>query len=461
MRIEKDSMGEMSVPDDALWGASTQRAVLNFPISSLRFSKSYVSALGTIKKAAALANTALGLLDNDKCQAITKACDEVISGELYRHFVLDIFQTGSGTSTNMNANEVICNRAIEIMGGAKGARNLVHPNDHVNMSQSSNDVIPTAIHIAAGEAIEAHLIPALTKLEKELAAKAEEFKGVIKSGRTHLQDATPITLGQEFSGYAAQIKYGIERIKRAQESLKELPLGGTAVGTGLNTHPEFPGRAIAEINKLTKMKYVEARNHFEAQGTKDACAEMSGQLRVIAISLMKIANDLRWLASGPRCGIGEIGLPEIQPGSSIMPAKVNPVMCESMMMVAAHIMGNDAAVAICAQHGNFELNVMMPALAHNLLESIDVMASACNIFVDKCVSGITANTEKCLEYAEKSLSTCTSLAPIIGYDKAAQLAKTAYKEDKTVRQVAREMKVLDEKDLAKYLDLLNMTKPGL
>ncbi len=461
MRIEKDSMGEMSVPDDALWGASTQRAVLNFPISSLRFSKSYVSALGTIKKAAALANTALGLLDNDKCQAITKACDEVISGELYRHFVLDIFQTGSGTSTNMNANEVICNRAIEIMGGAKGARNLVHPNDHVNMSQSSNDVIPTAIHIAAGEAIEAHLIPALTKLEKALAAKAEEFKGVIKSGRTHLQDATPITLGQEFSGYAAQIKYGIERIKRAQESLKELPLGGTAVGTGLNTHPEFPGRAIAEINKLTKMKYMEARNHFEAQGTKDACAEMSGQLRVIAISLMKIANDLRWLASGPRCGIGEIGLPEIQPGSSIMPAKVNPVMCESMMMVAAHIMGNDAAVAICAQHGNFELNVMMPALAHNLLESIDVMASACNIFVDKCVSGITANTEKCLEYAEKSLSTCTSLAPIIGYDKAAQLAKTAYKEDKTVRQVAREMKVLDEKDLAKYLDLLNMTKPGL
>jgi fumarate hydratase class II len=461
MRIEKDSMGEMSVPDDALWGASTQRAVLNFPISSLRFSKSYVSALGTIKKAAALANTSLGLIDKDKCQAITKACDEVISGELYRHFVLDIFQTGSGTSTNMNANEVICNRAIEIMGGAKGAKNLLHPNDHVNMSQSSNDVIPTAIHIAAGEAIESHLIPALTKLEKALSAKAEEFKGVIKSGRTHLQDATPITLGQEFSGYAAQIQYGIERLKRAQESLKELPLGGTAVGTGLNTHPEFPGRAIAEINKLTKMKYMEARNHFEAQGTKDACAEMSGQLRVIAISLMKIANDLRWLASGPRCGIGEIGLPEIQPGSSIMPAKVNPVMCESMMMVAAHVMGNDAAVAICAHHGNFELNVMMPALAHNLLESIDVMASACNIFVDKCVSGITANTEKCLEYAEKSLSTCTSLAPIIGYDKAAQLAKTAYKEDKTVRQVAREMKVLEEKDLAKYLDLLNMTKPGL
>jgi fumarate hydratase class II len=461
MRIEKDSMGEMSVPDDALWGASTQRAVLNFPISSLRFSKSYVSALGTIKKAAALANTSLGLLDKDKCQAITKACDEVVSGELYRHFVLDIFQTGSGTSTNMNANEVICNRAIEIMGGAKGARNLVHPNDHVNMSQSSNDVIPTAIHIAAGEAIESHLIPALTKLEKALAAKAEEFKSVLKSGRTHLQDATPITLGQEFSGYAAQIHYGIERLRRAQESLKELPLGGTAVGTGLNTHPEFPGRAIAEINKLTKMKYVEARNHFEAQGTKDACAELSGQLRVIAISLMKVANDLRWLASGPRCGLGEIGLPEIQPGSSIMPAKVNPVMCESMMMVAAHVMGNDAAVAVCAQHGNFELNVMMPALAHNLLESIDVMGSACNIFVEKCVSGITANTEKCLEYAEKSLSTCTSLAPVIGYDKAAQIAKTAYKEDKTVRQVAREMKVLEEKELSKLLDLLNMTKPGL
>ncbi len=461
MRKEKDSMGEMQVPEDALWGASTQRAVLNFPISSLRFSKSYVSALGTIKKAAALANKGLGLLDAQKCDAICKACDEVINGELYRHFVLDIFQTGSGTSTNMNANEVIANRAIEIMGGAKGERNLIHPNDHVNMSQSSNDVIPTAIHIAAGEAIEAHLIPALTKLEKAFSAKANEFKDVIKSGRTHLQDATPITLGQEFSGYAAQIRYGIERLRRSQESLKELALGGTAVGTGLNTHPEFPGRTISEINKMSKMKYVEARNHFEAQGTKDGCVELSGQLRTIAVSLLKIANDLRWLASGPRCAIGEIGLPEIQPGSSIMPAKVNPVVCESVMMVAAHVMGNDTTVMLCGQHGNFELNAMMPALAHNLLESVDLLASVSNNFVDKCVSGITANKEKCLEYAEKSLSTCTSLAPVIGYDKAAQVAKTAYKEDKTVRQVARELKVLEEKELSKLLDLLNMTKPGL
>jgi len=323
------------------------------------------------------------------------------------------------------------------------------------------DVIPTAIHIAAGEAIEKDLLPALASLENAFSKKAKEFEKVVKSGRTHLQDATPITLGQEFSGYAAQIRYGIERIKRAQESLKELALGGTAVGTGLNTHPDFPKKAIAEINKLTKMKYVEARNHFEAQGTKDACVELSGQLKTIAVSLMKIANDLRWLASGPRCAIGEIGLPEIQPGSSIMPAKVNPVICESVMMVAAHVMGNDTVVMISGQHGNFELNAMMPVLAHNLLESIELLANVSNNFVSKCVLGITANEEKCLEYAEKSLSTCTSLAPVIGYDKAAQLAKTAYKEDKTVRQVAREMKVLAEPELNKLLDLLGMTKPGL
>ncbi len=461
MRKEKDSMGEMEVPDDALWGASTQRAVLNFPISNLRFSRNFVAALGLIKKAAAIANTSLGLLDQKKCDAICKATDDLISGEVYRHFVIDIFQTGSGTSTNMNCNEVITNRALEIMGAAKGERDLIHPNDHVNMSQSSNDVIPTAIHIAAGEALEKDLLPALRNLEEAFSKKAKEFSNVVKSGRTHLQDATPITLGQEFSGYAAQIKFGIERIKRAQESIKELALGGTAVGTGVNTHPEFPGKAIAEINKLTKMKYVEARNHFEAQGSKDACVELSGQLKTIACSLMKIANDLRWLASGPRCAIGEIGLPEIQPGSSIMPAKVNPVVCESVMMVAAQVMGNDTAVLVSGQHGNFELNAMMPVLAHNLLESIELLANASNNFVVKCVSGITANEDKCLEYAEKSLSTCTSLAPVIGYDKAAQLAKTAYKEDKTVRQVAQEMKVLDEKELAKLLDLLSMTKPGL
>lgn len=461
MRKEKDSMGEMEVPEDALYGASTQRAVLNFKVSSLRFSNQFISSMGVIKSAAAKANHALELLSADTCKAICAAADEVIAGKLSKHFVLDIFQTGSGTSTNMNANEVIANRAVEILGGKRGDKSLVHPNDHVNMSQSSNDVIPTAIHLSANEAIDKHLKPSLKKLHDALASKATEFKDVIKSGRTHLQDATPITLGQEFSGYAAQISQGIARIERAQTSLRELALGGTAVGTGLNTHPSFPKRTIDEINKMTGGAYVEASNHFEAQGSRDAVVEMSGQLKTVACSLMKIANDIRWLAAGPRCSLGELQLPEIQPGSSIMPAKVNPVVCESVMMVSAHVIGNDTCICVAGQHGNFELNVMLPVIAYNLLESIELLGNVSVNFVEKCINGIKANVEKCKEYAEKSLATCTSLAPKIGYDKAAEVAKRAYKEDKTVREMAREMKVLPDDELNRVLDLMAMTKPGL
>ncbi len=461
MRTEKDSMGEMQVPENALYGASTQRAVLNFQVSNLRFSKRFIAAVGLIKMASAKANTALGLLSKDKQDVICKVCEEVIEGSLHEHFVLDVFQTGSGTSTNMNANEVIANRAVEVLGGSRGDKSLIHPNDHVNMSQSSNDVIPTAIHLSANEAIEELLKPALGRLHASLTRKSQEFKDIIKAGRTHLQDATPITLGQEFSGYAAQIEQGIARITRAQTSLVELALGGTAVGTGLNTHPQFPKMAIDEINKKTGRSYKEAPNHFEAQGARDAAVEMSGQLKTVACSLMKIANDIRWLAAGPRCSLGELALPEIQPGSSIMPAKVNPVICESVMMVAAHVMGNDTTICVAGQHGNFELNVMLPVIAHNLLESIELLASVSDNFVTKCIDGIQANKERCEEYAEKSLATCTSLAPKIGYDKAADVAKRAFKENKTVRQVARELGVLSDEELARVLDLHAMTKPGL
>ncbi len=454
-------MGEMEVPEDALWGASTQRAVLNFPVSQLRPSKGLISAVGTIKVAAAQANMELGLLDRERGEAIVKAGKEVIDGTLYRHFVVDVFQTGSGTSTNMNANEVITNRALEILGKGKGDRGFVHPNDHVNNCQSSNDVFPSAIHVSAHEAIKKQLIPALRELAAAFEAKSKAFAGVIKAGRTHLQDATPITLGQEFSGYAAQLRHGVERVEHSSKRLLQLALGGTAVGTGLNTHPEFAKRAIANIAALTGSPFQEAENHFEAQATQDAAVEVSGQLRTVAVSLMKIANDVRWLSSGPRCAVGEIYLPEIQPGSSIMPAKVNPVICESVMMSCAHIMGNDTTVCICGQHGNFELNVMMPALAYCLLESIELLASTANNFNKNCVSGITANEDRCRELAEKSLATVTSLAPKIGYDKAAELAKRAMKEDKTVRAVAQEMKLLPEAELARLLDLMAMTKPGL
>lgn len=454
-------MGEMQVPEDALYGASTQRAVLNFPISSLRFSRQFIEALGYIKYSAAHANRQLGIVPAEKADAIMKACEEVIKGDLDQHFVVDIFQTGSGTSTNMNANEVISNRAIQILGGKMGDKSLIHPNDHVNQCQSSNDVIPSCIHISACLALEKLLHPALTRLHSTLDKKAKELSQVIKSGRTHLQDATPITLGQEFSGYARQIFLGIERIKSAQQRLKELALGGTAVGTGLNTHPDFAKLAIAELNRKSGGNFAEAENHFEAQAARNAALELSGQLRVVACSLMKIANDIRWLASGPRCGLAEISFPDIQPGSSIMPAKVNPVICESVMMVAAQVIGNDACIAVCDQQGNFELNVMLPVIGYNLLQSIEILASAALNFNERCVAGIVADEDKCREYAEKSLATCTSLAPIIGYDKAATVAKTAYKENKTVRQVARELKVATEEEIEKALDLMAMTRPGL
>jgi len=460
-RIEKDSMGEMRVPSGALYGAQTQRAVENFPISNLRFPREFVRAMGLIKLAAARANMDLGLLDQKIGAAIADTAQEVIDGKLDQHFVLDIFQTGSGTSTNMNTNEVLSNRAIQRLGGVLGSKTPVHPNDHVNMGQSSNDVIPTAMHVAALESIERSLIPALRKLQAALAARAEEFDSIVKIGRTHLQDATPVRLGQEFGGFARQIELGVRRLERLRESLAELPLGGTAVGTGINTDPRFPAAAIQHLSTITGIPFSEAKNHFEAQGGKDAVVEASGVLKTVAVSLTKIANDIRWLASGPRCGIGEINLPETQPGSSIMPGKVNPVIAESVLMVAAQVIGNDAAITIGGQAGIFELNVMMPVMAHNLLESIRLLASSANNFADRCISGIVANVERCNDMIEKSLAMCTALAPEIGYDEAAAIAKESYKTGKTVREIALERKILPAERLNEILDPMRMTMPGI
>jgi fumarate hydratase, class II len=460
-RIEKDSMGEMRVPADALYGAQTQRAVENFPISSLRFSREFVRAMGLIKLAAARANMDLQLLEPRLGEAIATAAQEVMDGKLDQHFVLDIFQTGSGTSTNMNTNEVISNRAIQILGGVVGSKKPVHPNDHVNMGQSSNDVIPTAMHVAAMETIDRSLIPALKRLQSALSAKAKEFDTIVKIGRTHLQDATPVRLGQEFAGYARQVELGVRRLEKLRDTLGELPLGGTAVGTGINTDPQFPGRAIQHISKITGLEFQEAKDHFEAQGGKDAIVETSGALKTIAVSFTKIANDIRWLGSGPRCGVGEINLPETQPGSSIMPGKVNPVIAESVLMVAAHVIGNDATVTICGQAGVFELNVMMPVMAHNVLESIRLLASSANNFTDKCVSGIAANVQRCNDMIEKSLAMCTALAPEIGYDEAAAIAKESYKTGKTVREIALEKKILSPERLNELLDPMRMTMPGI
>ena len=459
-RTEKDTMGEVRVPAEALYGAQTQRAVENFPISGLRFSREFVRALGLIKLAAAKANASLGLLDNKLSEAIGQAAQEVVDGKLDRHFVLDIFQTGSGTSTNMNANEVISNRAIQILGGVIGSKKPVHPNDHVNLGQSSNDVIPSAIHVAAMESIETALIPALKKLQTALAAKAVEFDSIVKIGRTHLQDATPIRLGQEFGGYARQIELGIRRLEKLKDTLGELALGGTAVGTGINTDPGFAARAIEHLSQLTGLHFEEAKNHFEAESAKDAVVEASGVLKTIAVSLTKIANDTRWLASGPRCGIGEIRFPDTQPGSSIMPGKVNPVIAESVLMVAAQVIGNDAAITVGGMGSVFELNLMMPVMAHNLLESIRLLASAANNFTERCVSGIVADVERCREMIEKSLAMCTALAPEIGYDAAAAIAKESYATGKTVRQIAMEKKILPPERLNEILDPMRMTEPG-
>jgi len=460
-RIERDSMGEVRVPSDALYGAQTQRAVENFPISDLRFPREFIRALGLIKLASARVNMDLGLLEPAVGNAIIKAADEVVQGRHDAQFVIDIFQTGSGTSTNMNANEVISNRAIQLLGGVVGSKKPVHPNDHVNLGQSSNDVIPTAMHISAMESIELSLIPALRKLQKSLAAKAKEFDSIVKIGRTHLQDATPIRLGQEFGGYARQVQLGIRRLERLRDSLGELPLGGTAVGTGINTHPKFASKTIQHLSRSTGLKFREAEDHFEAQSAKDAIVETSGTLKTIAVSLTKIANDIRWLASGPRCGIGEIRLPETQPGSSIMPGKVNPVIAESALMAAAQVIGNDLAVTLSGQSGVFELNVMMPVMAHNLLESIRLLAASAENLSRQCIPGIEANAERCNEMVEKSLAMCTALAPEIGYDAAAAIAKESYRTGKTVREIALEKKIMAPKRLKEILDPMRMTKPGI
>ena len=453
-------MGEMSVPESALYGASTQRAVLNFPISGYRFSRPFIRALGLIKWAAAQANADLGLLDAHRCAFIVQAAEEVVEGKLDEHFPLDIFQTGSGTSTNTNANEVISNRCSQLAGKPIGARDPVHPNDHVNMGQSSNDVIPSAIHISAAEQLKNGLIPALEEFHGALDVKANEFWGIIKIGRTHLMDATPIRLGQEFSGYAWQIFHAVERAKRAMSLLEELALGGTAVGTGLNRHMEFPGKVMRHLEQRTGIHFREAQNHFEAQGAKDAVVEASGHLKTIAVSLFKIANYLRWLGSGPRCGIGEIRLPATQPGSSIMPGKVNPVMCESLMMVCAQVIGNDSCVTWSGANGNFELNVMMPVMAYNLLESIRLLANVCDVFSEKCVRGIEANEERCRELVELSMAMVTSLAPKIGYDRAAEIAKESAKTGRTVREICLEKKVLPADELERALDPVGMTEAG-
>ena len=459
-RIEKDSMGEMAVPKDALYGASTQRAVLNFPVSGYRFSRPFIRALGLIKWGAAQANHDLGLLDAHRSALIVQAAEEVIEGKLDQHFPLDIFQTGSGTSTNTNANEVIANRCAQLAGKPIGSREPVHPNDHVNMGQSSNDVIPSAIHLSAAEQLQDCLLPALEKLRSALSGKAKEFHHIIKIGRTHLMDATPVRLGQEFAGYAQQVAYGKTRAEKAIQVLRELALGGTAVGTGLNRHPDFPAKVMRHLHQRTGLEFFEARDHFEAQGGKDAVVEASGQLKTIATSLFKIANDIRWLGSGPRCGIGEIRLPATQPGSSIMPGKVNPVLCESMMMVCAQVFGNDAVVTWAGANGNFELNVMMPVMAHNILESIRLLGNMADAFTEKCVVGIEANEERCRELVELSMAMATSLAPKIGYDRAAEIAKESARTGKTVREICREKKLLGENELEGTLDPVAMTQPG-
>jgi fumarate hydratase class II len=449
----------MQVPEDSYYGVQTARAVENFPISGLRFPRTFIRALGLIKKHAARTNEAFGFLPSEIAKAIHQAAEEVIAGGLDDQFVIDIFQTGSGTSTNMNANEVIANRAAEILHVKRGSK-AVHPNDHVNRGQSSNDVIPTAIHIAALEGMTQRLLPALTELQGELKKKAKAFHKVLKIGRTHLQDATPIRLGQEFSGYASQVEHAIARVRRLEDPLGEVALGGTAVGTGINTHPDFARRTIQGIARETGLKLREAANHFEAQGAVDACVETSGALKTIAVSLIKIANDIRWLASGPRCGLGELKLPATQPGSSIMPGKVNPVMCEMLIQVGAQVVGNDAVITFGATCGALELNTMLPVIAYNLLQAIELLASGCRVFARRALSGLEADIEKCESNVERSLAMCTALAPVIGYEKAVQIAKAASESGRTVREVALQMSGLDKAKLDELLDPRRQTEPG-
>jgi fumarate hydratase class II len=457
-RIEHDSMGEVRVPKDAKWRAQTQRAVENFPISGQHIERAHIEALARIKAAAAKVNASLGVLPEDMAKAIAAAAEEVAAGQWDDHFPIDVFQTGSGTSSNMNTNEVIATLATDKLGAA------VHPNDHVNASQSSNDVFPSSIHIAATSAVVNDLIPALEHLAASLERRAKDFATVVKSGRTHLMDATPVTLGQEFGGYAAQVRYGVERLHSALPRLAELPLGGTAVGTGINTPPGFSAAVIAEVADATGLPLTEARDHFEAQGARDSLVETSGQLRTIAVSLYKVSNDLRWMGSGPRAGLGEIALPDLQPGSSIMPGKVNPVIPEALCMVCAQVIGNDAAIAFGGAAGNFELNVMLPLLARNLLESIRLLANISRLLADRVIDGLVADEERCKELAESSPSIVTPLNKYIGYENAAKVAKQSLKERKTIRQVVLEGGYVERGDLTEQqldaaLDVLSMTRP--
>lgn len=459
-RREKDYLGEIRIPKGVYWGPETQRAIANFSISGFRFPREFLRALGMIKLAAAEVNMKLGLLPRKMGKAIRQAAREVMDGKLDRHFPVDVFQTGSGTSTHMNANEVIAHRANLILGvRIPGER--IHPNDHVNRGQSSNDVIPSCLHMAAAERIHNQLLPALENLDSAFEEKAKEFDAILKIGRTHLQDATPIRLGQEFGGYAGMVRHGMKRIQNVLPHLGELALGGTAVGTGINTHPRFAPLVIQRINDLTGLRFREAENHFEAQGAKDAAVETSSALKTLAVSLMKITNDLRWLSSGPRCGIGEITLPELQPGSSIMPGKVNPVIPEALAQVCAQVIGNDTTIAIAAMSGNFELNVMMPVMAHNLLQSIALLSRGVQVFTRRCVQGIRANEERCLELVEKSLSLVTALTPRIGYDAAAKIAREAYASGKTIRDVALARGILPSPDLSNLLNPRKMTGTGI
>jgi fumarate hydratase class II len=458
-RVEHDSMGEVRLPSWAKWRAQTQRAVENFPISGQRLDRAQIAALARIKAAAARVNAELGVLDKTMADAIEKAALAVANGEYDDHFPVDVFQTGSGTSSNMNANEVIATLAQDRLGKP------VHPNDHVNASQSSNDVFPTSIHMAAMGLVVDELVPALRHLEGALNRKAVEFAPVVKAGRTHLMDATPVTLGQEFGGYAAQVKYGVERLTAALPRLAEVPLGGTAVGTGLNAPPGFAGRVVAELSRETGLPLKEARNHFEAQGARDALVETSGMLRTVAASLVKIANDLRLMNSGPRAGLSEIRLPELQPGSSIMPGKVNPVIPEAVCQVAAQVIGNDAAIGFGGTAGNFELNVMMPMMARNLLESLRLLTNVSRVFADRCIEGIDADVRRCQEYAESSPAIVTPLTRYIGYEEAAAVAKRALTDRKTIRQVVLERGYVDRGELTleqldAALDTLAMTQPG-
>jgi fumarate hydratase, class II len=455
-RIERDTMGEMEVPESALWGASTQRAVLNFPVSGETVDAALIHAYGLIKWAAAGVNADMGIISRDVADWIRKAAEEVHQGKHDEHFVIDVFQTGSGTSTNMNVNEVISNRCSLLAGKMLGSKDPVHPNDHVNQSQSSNDTFPTAIHLAVAGLLKEMLVPALEATREVLSAKSAEFYDVLKIGRTHLMDATPVRLGQEFGGYARQADLAVVRAHKAIHALLELPLGGTAVGTGLNCPAGFPGKVIAVLSQKTGFAFEEAQNHFEAQAGRDALVEVSGQLKTIATSFFKIANDIRWLSSGPRCGIGEITLPATQPGSSIMPGKVNPVMSESLMQVCAQVIGNDAAVTWGGANGNFELNVMMPMMAQNVLRSIRLLSKALDGFRDKCLAGITANEDRCEELIEWSMAMVTVLAPKIGYEVASGIAKEAFQRGKTVREICEERAILTPEELDEALDPRNM-----